>query len=220
MAIENPIHKIRICAESFNSSLTLSCYDTNKLLGVAKKYPRPRILAELYIRYCFAPDQDFKQALQEFFPDDIDSLPWEDCKSFPFGDIPFATDLDTGVSREIKEAITERWQYLANADGAFPVCSEKDAYLLPFYLEEHQDDTPYAVDWNGKEIAVWSDAVKELQIPYQVKVAISGDAEFKGHSLQLPVYLAALVKRGNFLPFDPYRFIATGAIEQNRLKAV
>ena len=220
MAIENPIHKIRICAESFNSSLTLSCYDTNKLLGVAKKYPRPRIVAELYIRYCIAPNAELKQMVGDLFPEPIRQELWDAAEKFPYGDSPFATDLDTGDSRSIKDAINERWRYYVDADGAFPVCSENDAFLLPFYLEEHIENTPWVVDCDGKEIPEWSEAVKFLSIQSQVKVAVSVSTPLKGHSLQLPVFLASLVKQGKLLPFDPYRFIATGAIEADKLQPV
>ena len=215
---------INIARKGFADSLALALYKTDDLLAClcsrGKEHSLPNVLAELYVRYCFAPSPDLRLKLSDLLPDGVGETLLSVANRFPYSEPPFATDLDYGNTRKIKEAIAARWNHFANADGAFPVCSENDAFLLPFYLHEHQENTPLVIDWNGNEIAEWNDAIEKLHIPYQVKVSISGNVKLEGHSLQLPVYLASLVKSNNFLPFDPYRFIATGAIENSLLKPV
>ncbi len=215
---------INIARKGFADSLALALYKTDDLLDClcsrGKEHSLPNVLAELYVRYCFAPSADLKQHLLKLLPESVGDVLLAAANRFPYSEPPFATDLDYGNTRKIKDAIATRWKHFANADGAFPVCSENDAFLLPFYLYEHQENTSWVIDWNGNEIAEWNAAVEKLHIPYQVKVSISGNVKLEGHSLQLPVYLASLVKSSQFLPFDPYRFIATGAIENGLLKSV
>ena len=215
---------INIARKGFADSLALALYKTDDLLDClcsrGKEHSLPNVFAELYVRYCFAPSPDLRLKLSDLLPEGVGDALLFVAECFPYSEPPFATDLDYGNTRKIKDAIATRWKHFANADGAFPVCSENDAFLLPFYLYEHQENTSWVIDWNGNEIAEWNAAVEKLHIPYQVKVSISGNVKLEGHSLQLPVYLASLVKSSQFLPFDPYRFIATGAIENGLLKSV
>lgn len=215
---------IDIARKGFIDSLDLLIFSTEDLLNCLRIRGKenntlPHVLAELCIRYYFAPSLDFKKNLLDVFPDYIGEMFLEAVAKF-HKEFSFLTDLDSGYSRKIKDAIIERRNYFFNADGAFPVCSSEDAFLLPFYLSEHKEDTPWVVDGHDNEIPEWSKAIEELQIPYQVKVAINSRNSLIGHSLQLPVYLASLVKQEKFLPFDPYKFISTGAIEQGKLKSV
>ncbi len=180
-------------------------------------------VAELYIRLCFNPNNEkIKNCLTQILPHSLLTLLLEECKKFPYGDTRLATDLDNGNIRKVKEAIEKRWREYANADGSFPVCNETSAYLIPFILIKKNSLTSEVLDYQNKQIPEWSQAIEELKLDYSVKLLIEWDEDchLTGHSLQLPMFLAALTKSEQLLPFDPYRFIATGAIVADKLKAV
>lgn len=212
---------------SFERSFHCWIYDDTDLIDAVYERGWEHIpqhyIAELYIRLCFNPNnENIKNCLTKVLPYSLLTLLLEECKKFPYGDTRLATDLDNGNIRKVKEAIEKRWREYANADGSFPVCNETSAYLIPFILIKKNSLTSEVLDYQNKQIPEWSQAIEELKLDYSVKLLIEWDEDchLTGHSLQLPMFLAALTKSEQLLPFDPYRFIATGAIVADKLKAV
>ena len=218
-------NKISQTSKDFSTSLSLIFYDSESLIAAQEKRGRerllPHLIAELYVRYCFAHDSQISDYLKQVLDESLSSRLFDESLNFPWGKPRFATDLDFGESRKIKTAIDERWELYSQADGAFPVCSEDDAFLLPFLLTPHAGEDPWAVDYVGNKIPEWDEAVACMKGDYQVKVMLPSDhPQLTGHSLQLPVFLSILVKDGKFPPFDPFRFIITGALDAGRLSPV
>ena len=218
-------NKISQTSKDFSTSLSLIFYDSESLIAAQEKRGRerllPHLIAELYVRYCFAHDSQISDYLKQVLDEPLSSRLFDESLNFPWGKPRFATDLDFGESRKIKTAIDERWELYSQADGAFPVCSEDDAFLLPFLLTPHAGEDPWAVDYVGNKIPEWDEAVACMKGDYQVKVMLPSDhPQLTGHSLQLPVFLSILVKDGKFPPFDPFRFIITGALDAGRLSPV
>ena len=225
MARVQNTNKISQISKTFSASLSLLLYDSGTLIAVQEKRGRerllPHLIAELYVRYCFSHDSRISEFLNRSLGEPLSKSLFDESQGCPWGKPRFVTDLDSGDSLKIKTAVAERWKLYSQADGAFPVCSEDDAFLLPFSLVRHEENAPWLIDYEGKEIPEWNDAVANLGLDYQVKVAIPSDhLDLSGHSLQLPVFLSVLAKDGKFPPFDPFRFILTGAIDAGRLKPV
>lgn len=107
------------------------------------------------------------------------------------------------------------------ADGVIPVFNSDGAYLLPFSFGGKQTKTPRVTDWEGRELEMWTAAIRRMDvgIDRDVRVAIDkvGAVKDCGNSLMLPVLMAwwrNRVDSEDCLPrYSPIRFIATGSFE-------
>ena len=109
------------------------------------------------------------------------------------------------------------------AEGVIPVFDAEGSYLIPFSFGEKKVAAPRVVDWSGKELAVWTQALRSMDvgIDLDVKVAIHlcETMADTGNSLMLPVLMAWWrnhVADDERLPrYSPLRLIASGAFEGN-----
>ena len=87
---------INIARKGFADSLALALYKTDDLLDClcsrGKEHSLPNVLAELYVRYCFAPSADLKQHLLKLLPESIGDVLLSAANRFPYSEPPFATD--------------------------------------------------------------------------------------------------------------------------------
>ncbi len=125
------------------------------------------------------------------------------------------------LSLACRLALEKRLRILFHADGVIPVQKDGKGWMIPFDLQD-KDKSQYAVsDLDGNVIDEWNNSVSELDIaPYGVRVHCSAkemgsDSPFIGRSLMLPVWAAYLKKERKVPHYDPFKFILSGAFEQD-----
>ena len=133
-----------------------------------------------------------------------------------------------GLSQKDVLALRSAFLPWLTAEGVIPVFNAEGAYLLPFVFGEAQVEVPRVLDWTGKELSAWTQAVQSMNvgITRDIKVAIElcdGEQD-TGSSLMIPVLMGWWrnhVASEERLPrYSPIRFIATGAFVGNAVGEV
>ena len=139
----------------------------------------------------------------------------------------------TGLSQKDVLAVRTAFLPWLTAEGVVPVFNAEGAYLLPFafgevQVGEAQVEVPRVLDWTGKELSAWTQAVRSMNvgITRDIKVALErcDGVQDVGSSLMIPVLMGWWrnhVASEERLPrYSPIRFIATGAFVGNAVGEV
>ena len=223
-------NQIEIASASGKGFLNLFLFSDQDLIDFYEhRKHSPHVFAELIFRYYFSEDEDLRKFLTQHL-NLLDQFISEIRQNVFSNTLFSGKKLDADPELQgIKNALSERWNYLRGISGTFPVCTENDAWILPFTFHFIPGmETSSCADADGEIIPEWDIKIKELHLSPSCRVEI-GLAQgqlndlhivLEGASLQLSVYLAHLVAQQNLLPYDPFRLMATGALADNRLESV
>ena len=184
--------------------------------------------AELFVRWFLSRDHDLATEIDQLLPDgereNFQRLLNENFLKNPSREALMQELWRSAnpFSQKCLPAIRQRLLTLCcETDGFIPVYMDDQAYFIPFHLS---DGAAEIRDTSGRIIENWHESYLKLaadngQYTCIVHCCQQTLPSLTGSSLMLPLQLALWRKQGK-IRYNHLRLLATGSLENNRLKAV